>query len=86
MPATPMVVLPTKARIERLPEETLAITYPAKFGEHLKISFLFENKTHKFFRMDYYNTSNENRISRSYFVGMDVKTGIPVRMDYNANV
>lgn len=78
--------LPAKARIEKTPEETLAVTYPAKFGEHLKISFLWENKTHKFFRMDYYDMSNENKISRSYFVGMVINTGIPVRMDYNANV
>lgn len=60
--------------VEVKTEEMLANRFPAKFSEHLKVSFLFETKVHKYFRMDYYNASNDNHIDRSYFVAIDIKT------------
>jgi len=54
--------------------ELLAAKFPAKYVERLKISFLFKTESHKYYRMDYYNTANDNHIDRSYFVTIDIKT------------
>ena len=49
-------------------EELLRDTFPPKFGENLKVSFLFKVEDKRYFRLDFYDSTRENRIGRSYFV------------------
>lgn len=55
----------------KTPEEVISGVYPPKYGEVCKINPLFVDSTYKYYRVDFWNTLNGNKIERSFFLKVD---------------